>query len=48
MCRQIVHPTASEQIAPHWDSVGIDLCPGERLGFDCTLPSGRQKGLMTA
>lgn len=45
VCWQLVHPTASEFIAPHWDSAGIDLCPGERLPYDRTIPSERQIGL---
>lgn len=48
VCWQIVHPTASGMIAPHWDSIGRDLCPGERLFYTRTIPSERQTGLKTA
>lgn len=47
VCRQIVHPTATGMTAPHRDSLGRDLCPGERLPYSCTIPKF-QTGLMTA
>lgn len=48
VCRQLVHPTPAEYIAAHWDSAGIDLCPGERLAFNRAIPTRQSKGLMSA
>ncbi|MFN3005117.1 hypothetical protein [Mycolicibacterium wolinskyi] len=41
-----MHPSSTGMIAAHWDSVGRELCPGERLPYDRAIPSERQTGLI--
>ncbi|BDY33200.1 hypothetical protein [Mycolicibacterium mageritense] len=37
VCWQKVRATVAGNIAMHWDSIGLDTCPGDRLPYSATI-----------